>query len=108
MSEPAVPFFHLTLSRRTGSFGEAAHQEADEVARLLNAAAHTIKSGVPIDKPEQRQLKCRSGHVVGYFEFSEAAIKGPGPGYDRTHFHTPAALELANRPKATSALQERR
>lgn len=98
MSEP-VPFFHLTLSLRTGSFGETAASEAREVAALLHRAAHVIASGAPIDKPEQRQLKCSGGHVVGYFEFSEDAIKGPGSGYDRTHIRMPSAMELANQPR---------
>ncbi|MET4242718.1 hypothetical protein [Bradyrhizobium sp. RT10b] len=103
MSEP---FFHLTLNRRTGSFGETAAAEAHEVAALLHRAAQVIASGVPIDKPEQRELKCSGGHVVGYFEFSEDAIKGPGPGFDRTHFRTPSALELANPPRRALSQQE--
>lgn len=100
MSDP-VPFFHLTLSRRTGSFGETAASEAHEVAALLHRAAQTIASGAPIDKPEQRQLKCSAGHVVGYFEFSEGAIKGPGPDFDKTHYRMPSALELNNAPRRT-------
>ncbi|OSJ19980.1 hypothetical protein BSZ18_00180, partial [Bradyrhizobium canariense] len=83
MFEP-TPFFHLTLTKRTGSFGETAAAEAREVATLRHRAAHAIASGVPIEKPEQRELKCSSGHTVGYFEFSEDAIKGPGPGFDKT------------------------
>ena len=98
MSEPA-PFFHLTLTRRTGSFGETAASEANEVKNLLQRAAHVIASGAPIDKPTQRELKCSGGHVVGYFSFSEDAIKGPGPGFDRTHFRTPSAMELATQPR---------
>ena len=98
MSDP-VPFFHLTLSRRTGSFGETAASEAHEIKNLLQRAAHVSASGVPIDKPEQRELKCSGGHVVGYFEFSEDAVKGPGPGFDRTHYRMPSAMDLANQPK---------
>lgn len=101
------PVFHLTLTRRTGSFREAKHQEADEIARLLRLAAHAIGSGAPLDRPEQRHLKCRSGHVVGYFEFSDDAIHGPGPGFDRTRFNAPSALELANRPGAIPSTLDR-
>ena len=100
MSEAGTPFFHLTLTRRNGSFGEAKHQEADEIARLLRAAAHAIGSGTPLDKPEQRHLKCRSGHVVGYFEFLEDAIHGHGADFDWTHFNQPSALEIANRRRS--------
>lgn len=72
MSEP---FFTLTIHTRTGSFGEAAHQESDEVGRILRAADHVIRSGSPIDKPEQRQLKCRNGEVVGEFSFGEGMLR---------------------------------
>lgn len=99
MSEPIAPFFHLTLTCRTGSFGESAASEANEVKNILHRAAQVIGSSVPIDWPEQRQLKCSAGPVVGYFEFSEAAIKGPGVGFDRTHFSRPSPFELANAPR---------
>jgi hypothetical protein len=99
MSEPTEPCFTLTIDKRTGSFGESAHSESDEVARLLRAAAHAIGSGVPIDKPEQRELKCRSGIVVAHFEFGPGMIRGPGPGFDAKHFRTPSALEVANQPR---------
>lgn len=73
MSEP---IFRLTIHTRSGAFGETAASEAHEVKSLLSRAAHVIASGVPIDKPEQRELKCSAGQVVGYFEFSDQALKG--------------------------------
>ena len=83
-----APLFQLTIIRRTGSFGESETSEAAEVAKLLQAAVQVIKSGAPIDRPDQRQLKCSSGHVVGSFEFSEGMLKGPGPAFDSTDSHT--------------------
>lgn len=93
------PFFTFRIHTRTGSFGEAGHQESDEVARLLTAAAQAIRSGAAIDNPEQRQLKCRSGHVVAEFSFGEGMIRGPGAGFDTTNYRLPSAMELANRPR---------
>ncbi|MET4240720.1 hypothetical protein [Bradyrhizobium sp. RT10b] len=93
------PFFTFVIRKRTGSFGEVAHQESDEVARLLTAAAQAIRSGTAIDNPEQRQLKCRSGHVVAEFHFGEGMIRGPGAGFDQTDYRMPSAFELANQAR---------
>lgn len=98
MSE-AAPLFSFVVHTRTGSFGEAAHQESDEIARLLTAAAQAVKSGAALDRPEQRQLKCRSGHVVAEFSFGEGMIRGPGAGFDQTNYRVPSAMELANPPR---------
>ncbi|MGY4437061.1 hypothetical protein ACVWWO_009538 [Bradyrhizobium sp. F1.13.1] len=97
MPEPSAPLFSLVLRMRTGSFGESAQSESAEVARLLRVAAHTIESGAPIVRSEQRQLKCRNGLVVGEFEFGPGAIRGPGVGFDQQYFRAPSALEIANR-----------
>jgi hypothetical protein len=104
MSDAETPhddFFVFRIFKRTGSFGETAAQESDEVGRLLRAAEQMIRSGVPLDQPEQRQLKCRAGHVVADFTYGAGMIRGPGPGFDRTHMQLPSAMELANRPRST-------
>jgi hypothetical protein len=67
--------FTFRIFRRSISFGEAAHQESDEVGRLLRAAEHLIRSGAPIGHPKQRQLKCRSGFLVADFEFRPGMIR---------------------------------
>jgi hypothetical protein len=92
-------FFTFRIFKRTGSFGETAAQESDEVGRLLRAAEHLIRSGVPLDRPEHLQVKCRSGHVVAEFEFGPGMVRGPGPGFDGTHYRLPSAMELANAPR---------
>ena len=99
---PRDDFFTFRIFKRTGSFGESGHSESDEVARLLTAAAHAIKSGVPLDQPEQRQVKCRSGHAVAEFTFGPGMIRGPGPGFDRRDMQIPSAMELANAPRRSA------
>jgi hypothetical protein len=102
MSDAETPhddFFVFRIFKRTGSFGETAAQESDEVGRLLRAAEQMIRSGVPLDQPEQRQVKCRSGHTVAQFEFGPGMVRGPGPGFDGTHYRLPSAMELANAPR---------
>jgi len=68
--------FTFRIFRRSISFGETAHQESDEVGRLLRAAEHLIRSGAPIDRPEQRQLKCRNGFLVADFTFLPGMVRG--------------------------------
>jgi hypothetical protein len=69
MSDDALNYFVFAITRRTKTFGEVANSENAEVARLLRLAAHAIESGVPIGRPDRRELKCRSGHVVAKFQF---------------------------------------
>lgn len=95
----AQDFFTFRITRRTGSFGETAASESAEVARLMRAAAHAIESGVPIGREDQRQVKCRNGHVVAAFELGPGMIRGPGIGFDRRDMQIPSAAQLANAPR---------
>jgi hypothetical protein len=74
-AEKSEDYFTFRIFRRTNSFGETSAQESDEVGRLLRAADHLIRSGVPIDRPEQRQLKCRNGDVVAEFAFMPGMVR---------------------------------
>lgn len=96
----AENFFTLRIFKRTGSFGEQAHSENAQVAGLLHAAANKIASGVALDRPEDRQLKCNGGIVVAEFSFGAGMIRGPGAGFDRRDFSAPSAHEVANARRA--------
>jgi hypothetical protein len=77
MSDVENPdLFGFRIFRRSPVFGDAAHQESNEVARLLRAAAHLIESGAPIALPAQRQLQSRDGIVVADFEFKPGMVRG--------------------------------
>lgn len=75
MSDAESNLFVFRIFRRSGVFGDAAHQESNEVARLLRAAAHVIESGAPIAMPAQRKLQSRDGFIVADFEFRPGMVR---------------------------------